>query len=325
MEKISVIIPVYNAEKFLHRCLNSIINQTFTNLEIILIDDGSNDNSGQICDEYAKKDNRIIVIHKNNGGISSARNAGLDVAKGEWIAFVDSDDYIEIDMYEKLFNCAKKENVDICASFFKYLTNDNIMLFNPTKQDLSLVGKYDGNSFLELLYIDSYANGLCVSCWNKLYRKSIFDNLRFRTKIYEDDEIAHKIYSKDITVYLIEDGEYIYVQNNNSITNSGFSEKNMVFIEVLEERLNYFKKEKLRSLYINTLRLYCNIIIEYYTKVQEKNINCKNDYFNNYKENFKSTIFIEEISIKDKIRFWIFYISPNLYRKVINLKLGKDM
>ena len=103
MSKISVIVPVYNVEKFIKRCLDSIINQTMRDLEIILVNDGSTDNSGKICDEYAQLDNRITVIHKENGGLSSARNTGLDVATGEWIAFVDSDDYIEKNMYEVLY------------------------------------------------------------------------------------------------------------------------------------------------------------------------------------------------------------------------------
>lgn len=120
MSQISVIIPVYNVEKFLRRCLKSVINQTMSDLEIILVDDGSNDNSGEICDEYAKNDDRIIVIHKENGGLRSARNKGLDIATGEWITFVDSDDYIDTDMYEMLYSNAIEKEVDICACFFLY-------------------------------------------------------------------------------------------------------------------------------------------------------------------------------------------------------------
>ena len=113
MPKISVIVPVYNVEKYLRKCIESILNQTFREFELILVDDGSTDSSGKICDEYALKDSRIKVIHKENGGASSARNAGLDVAKGEYIGFVDSDDWIEMDMYGELYRLIKENNTDI--------------------------------------------------------------------------------------------------------------------------------------------------------------------------------------------------------------------
>lgn len=119
---ISVIVPVYNVEKYLHKCINSILNQTYKNLEIILIDDGSTDNSGKICDEYALKDNRIKVIHKENGGLSSARNAGLDICSGDYIGFVDSDDYIAEDMYEYLYvNLKKIMRMLLCVIFIMFL------------------------------------------------------------------------------------------------------------------------------------------------------------------------------------------------------------
>ena len=138
---ISVIIPIYNVEKFLSFCIDSIVNQTYKNLEIILVDDGSTDNSGKICDEYALKDNRIKVMHKQNGGVSSARNVGLNIAKGKYIGFVDSDDYVENDMFEILHNLIIKNNVDIsCCNKFvfkknkftasKNFPNDTSLLFN---------------------------------------------------------------------------------------------------------------------------------------------------------------------------------------------------
>ena len=106
-ELISIIVPIYNVEKYIHKCIESIINQTYKNLEIILVDDGSPDNCGNICEEYAKNDSRIKVIHKENNGLSSARNAGLEICKGDYIGFVDSDDYIELNMYEVLINALK--------------------------------------------------------------------------------------------------------------------------------------------------------------------------------------------------------------------------
>lgn len=121
---ISVIVPVYKVEKYLHRCVDSIINQTYKNLEIILVDDGSPDNCPKICDEYAQKDQRIKVIHKKNAGISEARNAGLEIAQGEFVAFVDSDDYIDSTMYEKMLLLAQKEKNDLVLCGFKKVSED---------------------------------------------------------------------------------------------------------------------------------------------------------------------------------------------------------
>ena len=120
--KISIIVPVYKVEKYIHKCIDSILNQTFKDFELILVDDGSPDNCGKICDEYAKKDSRVIVIHKENGGLSSARNSGLDIARGDYIGFVDSDDYIENDMYELLYNLCEENNCDIssCSSIIHF-------------------------------------------------------------------------------------------------------------------------------------------------------------------------------------------------------------
>ena len=125
-ELISIIVPVYNVEQYLDDCLISIINQTYKNIEIILIDDGSTDKSGKICDEYAKKDSRIIVIHKENGGVSSARNAGLRIAKGAYIGFVDPDDWIAEDMYEVLYSNAKKYDADVSVCKYKIVKNNSI-------------------------------------------------------------------------------------------------------------------------------------------------------------------------------------------------------
>ena len=132
-ELISIIIPIYNVEKYLHCCINSVIRQTYKNLEIILIDDGSPDNCGKICDEYAKKDNRIKVIHKENGGLSSARNAGLDIAKGEYISFVDSDDYVAENFIEKLYKLCKENDADIAeCDFYRIKANEKSMLYVST-------------------------------------------------------------------------------------------------------------------------------------------------------------------------------------------------
>ena len=132
-EKVSVIIPIYNVEKYLEKCLNTIINQTYKNLEIILIDDGSTDKSSTICDEYCEKDKRIKVIHKNNEGVSSARNKGIELSKGKYIVFIDPDDYVTDEHVEVLYDCIISNNVDLVISNLIDINEDGIILNNERK------------------------------------------------------------------------------------------------------------------------------------------------------------------------------------------------
>ena len=167
MDLISVIVPVYNVEKYLDKCIQSIVDQTYTNLEIILVDDGSPDNSGAICDEWAEKDNRIKVIHKANGGLSDARNAGLDIATGEYIAFVDSDDYIELDFYDKLYNVIKATNCDISiCNLRKVYENNNVSVNNC---DTFEITEYSTTEAMSALIDDKIRQVV----WNKLYKADI--------------------------------------------------------------------------------------------------------------------------------------------------------
>ena len=184
--KISIIVPVYKVEKYLHECINSILEQTFKEFELILIDDGSPDNSGKICDEYAQKDKRIKVIHKKNGGPSSARNMGIKISKGEYIGFVDSDDTIEIDMYEKMYNIGVKRNAEIVVSGYVELNS----FTGSIQQALTPLGNkkfIEGNEIkesLESLLSQNKILGYASMC-NKLYKRSyiINNNLLINEKI----------------------------------------------------------------------------------------------------------------------------------------------
>ena len=208
---ISVIVPVYKVEKYLNKCVNSILGQTYQNLEIILIDDGSPDNCGAICDAYAKKDSRIEVIHKKNGGLSDARNSGLDIAKGDYIAFVDSDDYIHCEMIEKLL-CSSKENdadISICSAQMVDEQNRALGVLPVTP------GVYTGIQVIEEY---DYFHGAYVVAWNKLYKRHIFDNLRYDVgKIHEDEFSFHRVFSKCKIVSCVDDALYYYLQRSGSI------------------------------------------------------------------------------------------------------------
>lgn len=177
---ISIIVPVYKVEPFLRRCVDSLVNQTYHDLEIILVDDGSPDNCGKICDEYAATDSRIHVIHKQNGGLSSARNAGLEVARGEYIAFVDSDDWVEADTYAKLYELIQQYNADIaeCAlRFYRPWKPERLFLEG---QNTKSVRVFTNREALDRLYFGpQLLSDISITVCDKLYRATLLHDLRF--------------------------------------------------------------------------------------------------------------------------------------------------
>lgn len=216
MPTISVIVPVYNVEKYLRCCVDSILAQTFTDIEVILVDDGSTDSSGAICDEYAQKDSRVRVFHKENGGVSSARNLGLDEAKGKWIAFVDSDDYIGVTLYEKIMTEAAEQDV----IYFHFSTDNGGSITKIYQQKLKLLERKP-RSFTGF-YIPSegvlrndvfFDNGLAVYCFRAIYKKSFIDQylIRFDTKqrTGEDRIFTFRVLLKAEKLTVV-DGEFDY-------------------------------------------------------------------------------------------------------------------
>ena len=204
MPKISIIVPIYNVEKYLTNCIDSILNQTFKDFELILVNDGSTDNSFEICKHYKDIDDRICIIDKKNGGLSSARNAGLDIAKGEYIGFVDSDDYIHPQMYELLYNQIIKNKADISMCEFKKVSEFN-------KKELS--DKVILNQEVEILNnkeavfkLGENGSVTYVIACNKLYKKSLFNNIKFKEGIiHEDEYIIHRLlYQVKTLVYIKE-------------------------------------------------------------------------------------------------------------------------
>ncbi len=216
---ISVIIPIYKVEEYLDECVCSVVNQTYTNLEIILVDDGSPDNCQQMCDEWACKDSRIKVIHKANGGLSDARNAGIDAATGEYIAFVDSDDFIRPDMLERLHAASVKESADIAAC--------GILTCGGAKQTAWGCRDFAGSSeqILALLYDDT---AYPVAAWNKLYRSSCWKVLRFPVgKICEDAFTTYQVIHGASRIVMLPEALYCYRIRPGSIMTSSFSLKKM--------------------------------------------------------------------------------------------------
>lgn len=226
--RISVIIPIYNVEKYLERCVDSVLAQTFTDIELILVDDGSTDSSSAMCDAFAAEDDRIRVIHKQNGGLSDARNAGIEAAAGEYIGFVDSDDYIDADMYEFLYGIAQKENADVamCELYHCYAGKD---IFRHSAD------YYEVTDSIGAVRCVLESKITSVTAVNKLYRKELFANLRFRKgKTAEDAFIMVDLLSKAKTVVITNAQKYYYFHREGSITTKPFNTRDLDAVEAYE-------------------------------------------------------------------------------------------
>lgn len=261
---ISVIVPVYQVEKYLHRCVESILNQTFEDYEVILVDDGSKDSSGKICDQYAALDTRIKVIHQENQGLSGARNAGIAVAKGEWIIFVDSDDYIAETMLNDLYEAVTVNNVLMAICDFQCIDdNGNVTgesSGSPIQNDC-----IDAKSLLERIY--EKGGWFYVVAWNKIYHKSLLNEKFYPLhKLHEDEFVIAEVIWKAQMISCIGRKEYFYVtKREGSITHV---KNNLLFldsIEALVRRFHFYKKVGLDSLAVQTrrivfkkLEMYCN-------------------------------------------------------------------
>jgi glycosyltransferase involved in cell wall biosynthesis len=305
-EKISVIVPVYNVEKYLSRCVDSIINQTYTNLEIILVDDGSTDAGGKMCDEYAQQDNRIIVIHKENGGLSDARNAGLDIATGEYIGFVDSDDFIALEFYEILYKTLIKTNSDLAFCEFQRFHNDTEIIKNHTNYK---VRTDKGIDILNNFYNKHYVT--YVVMWNKLYKKDIWKNLRFPFgKIHEDEFVIHEIFYLAKQISFINASLYYYFHRENSIM--VLKNENMVLrkitnkLEAFDERIKFSERKQLESL--------CKASV-YTRNAMLLNFMFEQRYNESISEKIRNVIKCNyhTFSIKYKIKFFSIKYLPKIY------------
>ena len=241
MAEVSIIVPVYQVEKYIRQCVDSILAQTFTDFELILVDDGSKDKSGQICDEYARMDTRVKVIHKENGGLSDARNKGMDQASGKYFMFVDSDDYIAPTMIECLYESILNENADIAVcNYLYYFENDR-------KKNFATNIKSEVLSGAEIFYNRKNERnyGIWTVAWNKLYKSEVFGNIRFRLGKYHEDEFwANDIYQMDIKVIMIPECLYYYRQRDNSIMGKKSIARNLDILEAFQERIYIYLQEE---------------------------------------------------------------------------------
>lgn len=339
--KVSIIVPVYNVEAYIHRCMNSLINQTLKDIEIILIDDESPDNCGNICDEYAKKDKRIKVIHKKNQGLGLARNSGIEIASGEYIAFVDSDDYVSLDMYDKLYSKVIRENADTCFCSYNRINFDG----NISKCSIFLdKNVYNQENIVTDILINMLGSEpssyedivLDMSVWRAIYSRNIINNNNIRfcseREFISEDIIFHLDYlilNKKVTI--VKDSLYNYCENNESLTKSyrsdRFEKNKMLYFEILKKVKNIgidnLAKLRLERLFLGLVRVCISQEVEYSNKNSKQtalqNIKsiCNDDVIQRILDRYP----IYELPIKHKV-FNIFmkFKMPRILYILVKLK-----
>lgn len=308
---VSVIIPVYNVEKYLKKCADSVLNQTYRNLDIILVDDGSTDLSGKMCDELGIDDKRVTVIHKQNGGLSDARNAGLNVARGEYYAFVDSDDYISSDMIEIMVNSARENSCEIaiCNMVRFSESGESALFYHPVAQKQILLGE---NRFKTLKQ---------PSVCNKLFKASLFQNIRFpKGKYYEDTFVYHELLYRAKCVVLTGSNSYWYLERSDSIVGSPkYTSRYFDFIEAVWKRAEFLIENNVKSYGEEAcLSLYAafSSAVKYIKRDRKNKQNFK---IAREQYNFAYTVLMKQnnsISLKQKIRLFLLKYLPIFHSKI---------
>ncbi|WP_024867330.1 glycosyltransferase [Butyrivibrio sp. FCS014] len=300
-EIVSIIVPIYNVERYLVRCLESIINQSYANLEIILVDDGSTDGSGKICDKYGLKDSRIKVIHRSNGGLSAARNSGLSVASGEYIAFVDSDDYIDSNMVESMFLCAQKNNATVVTCGRMRVSGD---CFEPQKvvEGEKVVASEEA---IRQIFIGGY---ISEAVWDKLFKREAIINKRFpEGEINEDIELVIAILGDAEKIVYLGEALYFYCENEGSITRSGYKHNKMIMLKHLRNIEDYICRKYphiIHEFYVLSTR-YMQEVLYLLLSNKSTYVSNKDDYdkvYATFRKHFKEFFFDRNIGVIDKMK-----------------------
>lgn len=305
-DKISIVVPIYKVEKYLDKCIESLVQQTYRDLEIILVDDGSPDACPKMCDNWAKKDNRVVVIHKKNGGLSDARNVGIEAATGEYISFVDSDDYLSMDFFEILKDALKNNNADIAMSevLLKY-------------EDKSLIKatKFTKNKEVCIPGIDAiYDNDIRynMTAWAKLYKSELFDGVKFPVgRLHEDEFVFFKIFAKCNLFVIDNNAKYYYIQRGTSIMYTKTEKNVRDILDAFEEKYNYLEKNA-KNNHQRNLELYAGELRSMYPSIK-KYTQIKKEIRNKYNEIYNE---MNNKSFKN----WLFKYSKYLYLLLWKIK-----
>ena len=343
MPKVSVIVPIYNVEKYLDRCMESLLNQTLKDIEIIMVNDGSPDNCPQMCDEYAKKDSRVKVVHKKNGGLGFARNSGLDIATGEYVAFVDSDDYVDLNMYEKLYKAAEENNNEAVFCGFK-------KEFSPNRfiecKECDTYTEYSSDKMNELVLDFIAAPPHCkseyihdMSVWHSIYKRSIIEdnNIRFISeRDYASEDIPFQIdFLKCCKkVGFIPDIFYVYCYNGGSLTKSFKPEKFQMIqalYHLLKERTQDRDKDSLRAkrLFIGYVRAMIRLIVTLEITKAQKLEYIRNIITSNIWDEIKPIYKASFLPIHQRIMTSLIYKGKSksvyIYAKLMNMNLASRL
>lgn len=294
MFPLSIIVPVYNVEKYLNCCIESILNQSFTDFELILVDDGSPDSCGKICDDYAKKDARIKVIHKVNGGLSSARNAGLDIAQGEYISFIDSDDVIDSNMFLYLMDKIREYDLDIVTCGIVFFYNNDLC---NTQTCVHTNEEYiEKPQSIKLLLVSDGVGDYAV---NKIYRKELFNGIRFpESRFFEDIFTTYKVFYSANNILTTDRDLYYYRYSNNSISHSSRYNRNFIdYIIAIEEQLDFVRKNNPSdiSFAINKYLLACMLVMRHI--VRHNRVIRNRSLFNSLKLRIRYLLEFEDCSV----------------------------
>lgn len=304
-------MPVYNVEKYLRRCLNSILNQTYIEIEILLIDDGSSDKSGSICDEYEKKDKRINVFHKINGGQSSARNHALEKANGKYIAFIDSDDFVHPQYISSLYLLLIEHDCEIVQCDYEKGEKDNFSTYIKTPK----VKVIDRNQALS-------GFAYKVVLWGKLFKRVVISNIRFpEGKINEDDATYYKFIYNSNKICITSEILYYYFQSSNSTMRNSKKEAKLDFIDIYDERLEFFESRKEFELLNKSYERYAIVLILTYTLWKKEGIDTNismiiDKYHEIYQLHIKKN---SNILLHRKILLGLFNKTPNTIAILVNV------
>lgn len=312
-ELISVIIPVYKVEAYLHTCVESVRAQTYKNIEIILVDDGSPDSCPQICDNYAAQDARIRTIHKKNGGLSSARNAGIEAARGNFIAFLDSDDLWSPLFLERLYRAIIQTGADFSVCLFRRF-DDESTLCTPAPSDILCLTQQEAFKCL----FNSRNENMVVAP-NKLYHARLFRHVRYPLgRLHEDEAVIHRIIGDTQKIAWLEEAHYFYRQTPDSITSAGFSLKRLDETYAKEDRIAYFEQKGMREFadwtkiaYLsNLMRLYRTVLHELQDKQAAKQA-CE-ELYQKFRHIYSRKL-MRQTSSKMRVRCMLFMLFPVTY------------
>ncbi len=311
---ISVIIPVYKVENYLCRCVDSVLEQTYTNMEIILVDDGSPDNCPVMCDEYARQDSRVKVIHQENAGLSGARNAGIDMAQGQWLAFVDSDDYLAADFLERLYQACVDTGSSLSVCRWEYVRGETIPEHGTGETRV-----YTGREMLANLYVPDGA--YFVVAWNKLYRKELFEDIRYPLgRIHEDEATTYRIYDKVKKAAYVDRSLYGYFVTPVSITR-GFNPKRMDWVTAVAERLDFFEQKGYTELMVPGLQALADGSIDIWFGLRDQlpgSEKQQEEIRTLIREGLRRVKKYGKFPLRTEIGYRLFLTWPGLYRKLLN-------